>query len=146
MGGESYFAADLLETAFANCREPIGPGDLKLDYGPRWSEIYDGFFRIWEEPVSGERYVIGVDPAEGVGRDATAIVGINARTGEQAFSWSRNDMAPDVVGSGIVAARKFGLGWIWKTSSELPAYVICERQNHGHAFLTGVLKVGNYPS
>jgi hypothetical protein len=39
---------------------------------------------VWEEPLEGFHYVVGVDPAEGTGGDNSAIEVFNANTGEQA--------------------------------------------------------------
>jgi hypothetical protein len=40
------------------------------DYDYEW---WNGRLLIWEEPLPGEEYVIGVDPAEGAGEDRSAI-------------------------------------------------------------------------
>lgn len=143
--GTSYYDGRMIDEAHKETRDPIPPGELKQRYGNREGDLLSGHFRIWEEPKKGARYVIAVDPAEGVGADSTAIVGINADTGEQAFSWERNDMAPEVVANDVLGRKGMGLGWLWKTSTSTPAYVIVERQNHGHAFLVGLLKQAGYP-
>jgi len=90
--------------------------------------------------------VIGVDPAEGVGGDDSALCGVNLTTGEQVFAFDRNDIAPDVLGADLIGDRDYGLGWLWaKPGSDFPAYVVVERINHGHAVLTGLLKLAKYP-
>jgi hypothetical protein len=53
--GRAYFDREKLDAMAMNVRPPI-------------RESRDGL-RIWAEPVSGKRYVIGVDPAEGLGED-----------------------------------------------------------------------------
>jgi hypothetical protein len=53
-----------------------------------------GMLLIWEGPMSGFRYVIGVDSAEGLGEDRCAIevnrVGTSLRTDEQVAEWCGN--------------------------------------------------------
>ena len=151
-GGNSYYAAEHIDRAFARCRDPIKPGDLTRDYGPLMTDIENGRLRIWEEPQEGAAYVIGADPAEGVGGDDTALCGANVETGEQAFSWNHNWIPPDECGQKVLGGgrepqdRQWGLGWIWRGGDmDDPAYAIVERENHGHAFLTGALKLSNYP-
>ena len=145
-GGESYFAGELIDRAYDQCRAPLAPSELTRDYGPLHSSIESGRFRIWQEYQPGTRYVIGVDPAEGVGRDDSALCGVNVETGEQAFAFNRNDIPPDVLGAEVIGDRDYGLGWLWaKPGSSTPAYVIVERENHGHAVLTGLLKLASYP-
>ena len=144
--GESYYAGELIDRAYEGCRQPIPPSELTSEYGALWSSIESGRLRIWEEPRARARYVIGVDPAEGVGRDDTAICGVNFDTGEQAFAFHRNDIAPDLIGSEFLGHPDHGLGWLWRSSgSGAPAYVVVERENHGHAVLTGLLRVSRYP-
>ncbi len=144
--GESYYAGEFIDQAYENCRPPLAPSELRGDYGSLWGSIDSGRLRIWEEAKKGARYVIGVDPAEGVGGDDSAICGINVETGEQAFAFHRNDIAPDVIGSDVIGDHDYGLGWLWgHSASGSPAYVIVERENHGHAVLVGLLKLAGYP-
>ena len=73
-GSDTYFDLDDLAKCEQHIREPI-----------RVEE--NGRLRLYEEPKHDGTYVIGADPAGGVGQDDCAAVGFNARTGEQAFSW-----------------------------------------------------------
>jgi hypothetical protein len=59
--GRNYFDREKLDLMTAKVRQPIAltPETLKLFEG----------LRVWCEPESGARYVIGVDPAEGLGED-----------------------------------------------------------------------------
>lgn len=153
---EGYYDATKVEALKAFVKPPIPPGELKQDYGPMMHWIEKGVLKIWEEPRPGELYVIACDPAEGVGADDSANTGFNARTGEQAFTWSTNTVPPDELGSDIIGRRPVGqpgerdyvpggLGWLWGSDGYNPAYVIVERANHGHAVLTALLKQADYP-
>ncbi len=132
-GSESYYDLDELAAVEKGCRDPI-----------RVEE--NGRLRIYEEPKKGNRYVLGVDPAEGVGRDDSGVVGFNIDTGEQALAWNWNRIPPDEFGSEVLGNRETGLGYRWKNEATgLPAFLMIERNNHGHATLTALLKQAKYP-
>lgn len=132
-GSESYYDLDVLAGVEAGCRDPI-----------RVEE--NGRLRIYEEPKAGNRYVLGIDPAEGKGGDDSAVVGFNIDTGEQAFAWNWNYIRPDDLGSEVLGDRAVGLGWRWKNEATgVPAFLVVERNNHGHATLTALLKQAQYP-
>lgn len=83
----------------------------------KWSEV-----KIWEHPLkSGFRYVIGVDPAEGLGGDFSVIEVFNAETGEQAAEFVSNSIAPDRLADYV-----YELGKYYNN-----AYVNIEVNNHG---------------
>jgi hypothetical protein len=47
-------------------------------------------------------------------------------------------MPPDEFGRTVLGDKTVGLGWRWKNAATgQPAYVMIERNNHGHATLTG---------
>lgn len=80
---------------------------------------------IWELPLKGFKYVIGVDPAEGLGGDNSVIQVFNAQTGEQAAEYASNHMPPGDLG--LLAIE---LGNLYNK-----ALIVVERNNHGHATL-----------
>lgn len=132
-GIEGYYDKDMLKECDALCIDPIRTED-------------NGRLRIFEEPKDGTTYCAGVDVAEGVGADDSTVVAFNARTGKQAFSWQWNRIPCDEFGSFILGDRKNGLGWRYKnTSTGVPMFLMIERNNHGHATLTALLKQAQYP-
>lgn len=63
---------------------------------------------IWEQPLQGFRYVVGVDSAEGNGNDNAVIEVLNAYTGEQAAEFASNDIAPGDLGDlSVRVAKKY---------------------------------------
>lgn len=86
----------------------------------KWQDVL-----IWEKPLKGFRYVIGVDPAEGLGGDNSVITVFNADTGEQAAEYASNHMPPGDLG--LLAIE---LGNMYNK-----ALIVVERNNHGHATL-----------
>jgi hypothetical protein len=133
LGTEGYYDPTLLADLHGRTREPLRVED-------------NGRLRIYEDPQEHTSYVIGVDPAGGVGGDDSAAVGFNTRTGRQAFSYQSNRIPPDDLGAVILGARQGGLGWRYAVpGTDTPAYIVVERNNHGHATLTGLLKLANYP-
>jgi hypothetical protein len=132
-GGGGYYDRKLLAAAEARCEDPITVED-------------NGRLRVWEEAQENTPYVIGCDVSEGVGASDSTAVCFNAVTGRQAFAWNWNRMPPDEFGRLILGNRQTGLGWRWKNpSTNIPAFVIIERNNTGHAALTGLLKLAEYP-
>jgi phage terminase large subunit-like protein len=78
LDGSALFDADKLAALKAHCREPRTSDHMSL--------------QTWEPPRPRNPYVIGVDPARGVGRDETVFQVINAATGVQAAVWGNNDI------------------------------------------------------
>lgn len=86
----------------------------------KWGDLL-----IWEQPLKGFAYVIGVDPAEGRGGDNSVIEVFNAHTGEQAAEYASNHIAPDKLG--LLA---IDIGKMYNN-----AFIVVEANNHGHAVL-----------
>lgn len=127
-GGDGYYDEALVKAAESRCVEPIRTEQ-------------NGKLRIFEDPHPDGRYLITADPAEGVGRDDSAATGWNVATGRQAFTWRFNRMPPDQFG-----VRLADLGRRWRPSADSsPAYVLVERENHGHAVLIGLMQLAGYP-
>lgn len=118
---ESYFDLDLLAKCESLCRDPV-----KVEE--------NGRLFIWEvpDPDRPASYIMSSDVGEGVKRDKSTVIGFNMRTGRQAFTWMFNGIAPDEFGKTVVPT----LGKRWANpSSNQPAFVVMERNNHGHAAL-----------
>jgi hypothetical protein len=56
----------------------------------KWGELM-----VYEQPLKGFRYSIGVDTSEGLGGDNACIQVLNAHTGEQAAEYANPNIAPD---------------------------------------------------
>ena len=63
----------------------------------------EGPVRIWERPIPGHPYTLGVDMAHGTGGDEIAMQALDASTGHQVALWADNEIPwaqslPDCVG------------------------------------------------
>lgn len=128
-----YYDRDLIAKIEANTREPLAVEE-------------NGRLRIYEWPQDDASYSLGSDVGEGVGADDSTCYVINADTGATAAVWSWNQMPPDEFGRTVIGDRISGLGWRYQNESTgQPAFVTVERNNHGHATLSGLLKLADYP-
>lgn len=61
-------------------------------------DFWNGRLLVWEPPERGHRYVLGIDVAEGVGRDRTIVevlrVGDRKRPDEQVAEWASDYHSP----------------------------------------------------
>ena len=82
-----------------------------------------GDLTIWEEPIPGFAYVLGVDPAEGTGNDNSVIQVLNANTGVQAAEYASNRIQPDELSdASIIIAKDYNRALIVPEINSL-AYV-----------------------
>ena len=90
--------------------------------------IEDGNSVIHEVPKEGHKYVMGVDPSEGVGGDDSAIViwDLSAIKPKCVLTWKNNKATPDDV---ALIAKEFAERYN-------KAVVAVERNNTGHAVLS----------
>ena len=110
-------------------------GRLKANPKLHFEESSNGFLKVWAKPQMGEDYVIGADPAEGVGGDAAAVVVIHSTTGIVVATINSNELDPDVLG---IELYKLGKYYNY-------AFLNVECNNHGFAVLSK-LKELNYPN
>lgn len=80
---------------------------------------------IWELPVTSYNYIIGCDPAEGIGNDNSVIEVLNAATGEQAAELAVNNMPPDDLATFLLDIAKYYNN----------AFVVIETNNHGRTVI-----------
>lgn len=80
---------------------------------------------IWQEPIPGRRYVLGADPAEGVGGDASTIEVVDAVTLEQVAEYASNTIPPAAFAKTIARVA----------THYNHALAAVERNNHGHLVL-----------
>ena len=63
---------------------------------PVWTDGIESEFWIWEKPVDGNKYIMGVDVSRGDGKDASTIVIINTTTMEQVMEY-QGKVQPDIL-------------------------------------------------
>jgi len=81
-------------------------------------------YHEFQFPGGGDQYVIGLDPASGVGQDYSV-----------AYVLSRNTLAPAaILASNKLSIREFAERVIKLSAKYKNALVVCELNNHGHAF------------
>lgn len=119
------FPTTALEAFIASGRNVFKQIDLQkhitqFPIARKWSDVL-----IWEFPLKGFKYVIGVDPAEGIGGDNGAIEVFNAHTGEQVAEYANAHQSPDKL-----AYLALELGNYYNK-----ALIVVEANNHGHAVL-----------
>lgn len=92
--------------------------------------------KVWEEPRPGVQYIISGDPAEGIGEDRSAAHVIEAMSGKCCLSFAHDRMP----------ARDFA-EWLSKTANHYNrAYMIVEKNNHGHTVLSHLVNDFGYAS
>lgn len=89
----------------------------------KWGDLL-----IWEKPLKNFKYVIGIDPAEGLGGDFSVIEVFNAHTGEQAAEYASNYIRPADLGT---TAMEIG-------NMYNKALIVIESNNHGHAVIDSI--------
>ena len=98
--GYPAFEIEEIKWARANLKEPKWRGFIEQsqDGTLKRKQHSEGTLLIWENPIHGHYYYIGLDAARGEeGRDFTAMCGWDGTTGHQVFSF--NDYCtPEVVG------------------------------------------------
>lgn len=90
-----------------NVRPPVWRGILTED--GEWIEDFEGPWRLWRRPghLSGHIF-IGVDPASGLVDGAyAAMVGVDAETGEQIFTYAGHEPPIDLARLANTAGRVF---------------------------------------
>ena len=119
------FPTTALEAFLASGRNVFKQIDLQkhqtmFPIDRKWADVL-----IWETPLKGFKYVIGVDPAEGVGGDSAAVEVFNAQTGEQVAEFASSSISPDRLAYMVIELGN----WYNK------ALLVVESNNHGHAVL-----------
>lgn len=86
-----------LEAFISSGRNVFYIGDLQKQFPKQpidrqWVDLI-----IWEKPLEGFKYVIGVDTSEGEGHDNAVLSVWNANTGEQVAEFANPTTKPDVL-------------------------------------------------
>mgnify|MGYP005815185853 CR=1 FL=1 len=105
--GDNVFDAEMLDE--------LKPGTPLVQHGNTW---------VWKHPEMGHRYCMGVDVAEGINRDESAIDIIDIDTGEQVWHFSGKIAVPALAEKVEIYAKKYN-----------GCYVIPEANNHGFSLI-----------
>jgi hypothetical protein len=119
--GRCFFDLKLIAADLLRCKPPL---PLKPDDDER------GMLRIWAHPKRGSSYVIGGDPAEGMGDPSGALV-YEKGTGEHVATLH-----------GQMDEWSFGEALIRLSKRYNDAKVAIERENHGHSVIWAFRKLG----
>ncbi|MHC4139657.1 MAG: hypothetical protein ACYSR1_07375, partial [Planctomycetota bacterium] len=108
----------------------------KVMYQPTedWEKRSGESWGLGDHPADGKTYVLGADPAGGVGKDNSVIEIICLDTMEQVFEWTSNRIDPETFASKIAE-----IGEKWGG-----LYCVVENNNHGILTLSVLDKI--YPS
>lgn len=91
-------------------------------------EIKNGI-KIYKKLVKDRLYILGADPAEGVGKDASAAIMLDSVTLEVVAVYNGHLKPSDF------AAKIVEMCDLYKSPGRYPPLVAVERNNHGHAVL-----------
>jgi hypothetical protein len=70
-------------------------------------EVENAPFQVWEPPIRGHRYAIGVDVSRGVGRDDSAVVIVRMPGFVQVAHWYDNYVGPKQLAYVIAAIARY---------------------------------------
>ena len=103
-------------------------------YTDRWEKVGPNYWRLKGHPRADLTYVLGADPAGGVGKDSSAIEVYCVETSEQVAEYASNRIDPEAFAGKIAD--------IGKAFNE--AYAVVEQNNHGILTVSALSKL--YPS
>ena len=136
IAGRLFFDKERTKQLYAEAVDPIETRQVGR-------EGSHGVLRIWKHRQDGRRYVVVVDPAEGVGGDPGAAIVLDRGSGEhvatihgQFATYEMARVAAD-VGKAYWGVKSDG--------AREPALIVVERNNHGHAVLQGLIREQRYP-
>lgn len=119
VSGHGTFEQDVIDENLRRCQDPIYDSDG---------------YTIWEEPITGEKYIVAADTSEGTsGSDPSPIVVLNHRTAKQVarLNWCAR---PSTLGHKCVEFAKKYNG----------ALIAIENNNTGHSALNTVMNQDCY--
>jgi hypothetical protein len=123
--GTSYFNKERISLWMQACRTPI-------------ASEYGGLIKIWKYPMPGEKYVMGMDCAEGKGLDASGAAVYHLRTMEHVAD-IHGDLPPDEFAAmSVTLAEQYNGAFICPERNSVGVGIIIDIvKNHGY---TNVLK------
>ena len=101
---------------------------------------YDSLLKIYEQPINGAQYILGIDPAEGLGQDASAIQVLrimdesnnvkadmsNQYKLKQVATYKSNRIKPKQFAQACIGvARYFNLAWMMVENNNSAGGLVC---------------------
>ena len=112
--GRPVFDIQVLERHLQECTEPIATGRVIERNGlPHFQTVYRGFLSIWEYPVDGREYVIGIDTAQGLeSGDYSVMMVFDLKKRCQVAEW-HGHIDADLLGTeAALLGRFYNDAWI----------------------------------
>ncbi|HEU0007678.1 MAG TPA: hypothetical protein VFS12_16955 [Terriglobia bacterium] len=103
--GQSAFPSSTIELIFKY--QVRAPDKRFTVFSDKFVQDPNGSLRVWERPVAGRQYAIGVDTAHGLGQDYS-VISVLAHPGcRQVAEWSSNEIGPKQLASVIEAIARW---------------------------------------
>lgn len=101
------YPTSALEAFISSGRNVFYIGDLQKQFPKQpidrqWQDLI-----IWEKPLEGFKYSMGVDTSEGEGNDSAVLSVWNANTGEQVAEYANPTTKPDVLAGIAIEIGRF---------------------------------------
>lgn len=113
--GRPVFDVHALEKALKECKPPKFEGNLNVEENGQivFRTAYKGYLKIWEKPVDGHEYVIGIDTSQGLKKgDFSCMAVWDMREKVKVAEW-HGHIAPDLLGmNAVLLARYYNLAWV----------------------------------
>lgn len=107
-----------------------------IEKWPRKAPIYtDNYLRVWERPVPGERYAIGVDTSEGLPDGDRACAQVFKMS-----TWEQVAILHGALKPQVLAAYVDRLARGYRQGQRYGVILGVERNNHGHAVLVKLIE------
>lgn len=120
--GRPVFDTKLIDEAMQKAPVAIDEGRVVNQQGfATFRKMYKGYLKVWEWPVDGEEYVIGIDVAKGLENGDYSVMEVfSHKTSKQVAEW-HGHIAPDLLGvEADLLGRFYNL-----------ALIVPEANNHG---------------
>lgn len=134
--GPRKFAREY-ELGFLQSGRPVFDSNV-INLWPKRAPVYeDIYWRIWEYPVPGERYAIGVDTSEGLpdGDRACAMC-------FKMSTWEQVAMIHGPLKPTVLASHVHRMATQYRQDQPYSVILGVERNNHGHAVLVKLVEWG----
>jgi len=100
------YPLDDMEAFISSGKGVFHMNDLQRHVAQTPETTYYGDCLVWEEPLEGFRYSVGVDSSEGLGQDNAVIQVLNAHTGFQAAEFASPNIPPDQLATYVLNIAK----------------------------------------
>jgi hypothetical protein len=127
--GKRKFAREY-ECDFLQSGTPVFSAEAINNWPTKKTVYQDNYLRVWELPVKGERYALGVDTSEGLEDGDKACAQVLKMS-----TWEQVAVLHGALGPTVLAAKVDKLARQYRQGNPYGAIVGVERNNHGHAVL-----------